>query len=190
MPAFSREALPAYRQMAHETARQFDFMTRPRSRGGMGIDVEVTQHDPYGQRSVHDIVGELRHDVAEHGRVKVFSTASTGGHPYFTNEQNDQFRAVHDVFGHLGSGRGIDIHGEEAAYRKHAAMYSPLARSAMATETRGQNAALHRHGEFQEQKVGVLPQHLQSAQFGNVASLRERLQAVRDARIENQKQGI
>jgi len=191
MPDFDRSAVPAFRQMAHETSRQFDFMTKSRKQGGMGINVEVTRHDPYGQRDVHDIVGELRHDVEHNRRIQVMSTATTGGHPVFTNDQNDMFRAVHDVFGHLGSGRGIDMHGEEAAFQKHSRMYSPLARAAMATETRGQNAALQKHGSFQDQKVAVLPAHMQSPQFAtSAASVMERLNAVRSARFENQQQGL
>lgn len=191
LPEFDRAAVPAYRQMAHETSRQFDFLTRPKGRGGMGIDVEVTKHDPYGQRDVHDIVGELRHDVTNRNRIQVMSTATTGGHPFFTNEQNDMFRAVHDVFGHLGSGRGIDAHGEEAAFQKHSRMYSPLARAAMATETRGQNAALHKHGSFQDQKVAVLPAHMQSPQFAtSAATVMDRLNAVRQARFKNEQQGL
>ena len=191
MPEFSREAVPAYRQMAHETGRQFDFMTKPRSRGGMGIDVEVTKHDPYGQRDVHDIVGELRHDVVNKNRISVLSTAATGGHAVFSNDEKDMFRAVHDVFGHLGSGRGIDAHGEEAAFQKHSRMFSPLARSAMATETRGQNAALHKHGSFQEQKIGLLPEHMQGPQFtAQTGSIMDRLNAVREARFKNQQQGL
>lgn len=191
MPEHDPRAEPAFRQMGIETSRQFDFLTRPKHRGGMGIDVEVTKHDPYGQRDVHDIVGELRHDVQNRNRIQVLSTASTGGHPYFTNDQNDMFRAVHDVFGHLGSGRGIDAHGEEAAFQKHSRMYSPLARAAMTTETRGQNAALHATGSFQDQKVSLLPAHMQSPQFAaQASSLAERLNAVRNARFKNEQQGL
>lgn len=187
MPAFDPAAVPAYKQMREETMRQFEHMTKPTSRGGMGLSVESQHDDPYGRSSVHDIVGELRGDVRR-GKVKVLSTEATGGHPFFSNDENDAFRAVHDVFGHLGSGRGVDRHGEEAAYRKHAAMFSPLARQAMATETRGQNSALHLHGEFPEQKVGLLPATMQGLQFR--APAHEIAAAADDARLENRKQGL
>ena len=49
----------------------------------------------------------------------------------------DKFRAVHDYFGHIKDGNGFRAGGEENAWRSHAAMYSPLARRAMTTETRG-----------------------------------------------------
>ena len=83
---------------------------------------------------------------------------------------NDLFRAVHDYFGHAKEGVGFRGDGEENAWRSHAAMYSPLARLALTSETRGQNSWLNYgpHGEknrnartedtvFADQKVGVMP---------------------------------
>lgn len=190
LPDFDNAAVPAYKKMAQEVGHQFDFLTRPRAKGGMGISVAVTPHDPYGKDSVHDVVGELRDDIRNNNRIQVMSTATTGGHPLFSNDQNDMFRAVHDTFGHLGAGRGVDHHGEEASYLKHSRMFSPLARQALATETRGQNSALRVHGSFQDQKVGILPQHMQQAQFARSGSFEDRLQAVHEARTKNQAQGI
>lgn len=83
---------------------------------------------------------------------------------------NDLFRAVHDYFGHAKEGVGFRADGEENAWRQHAAMFSPLARIALGTETRGQNSWLNYgpHGDknrtaatedtvFAPQKLGVLP---------------------------------
>jgi hypothetical protein len=190
LPDFDSKAVPAYRAMAEETGRQFDFMTKPKTQGGLGIDVSVHKEDPYAAAGdYHNIIRRVRHDVTDNDHIGVLSTASTGGHPFFTDDQNDMFRAVHDVFGHLGSGRGVDRHGEEAAYLKHSRMFTPLARQAMATETRGQNAALHKHGDFQDQRVGLLPEHMQSAQFGQ-GNWADRLASAQDARIANERQGI
>ena len=63
---------------------------------------------------------------------------------------NDAFRGVHDYYGHGKSGVGFRAMGEENAYRSHAGMYSPAARPAAATETRGQNSWLNfgPHGDF------------------------------------------
>jgi hypothetical protein len=190
LPDFDHGAVPAYHAMREEVMRQFDHMTRSQSEGGMGIGVQVTKGDPYGLggvNPVHNLVNELRDDVQNHHQIKVLATQSTGGHPLFTNDQNDAFRAVHDVFGHLGSGRGIDRHGEEAAFQKHAQMFSPLARMAMATETRGQNAALHATGSFQDQKVALLPASMRSLHFMHGAiTARDRF----EAHDENRKQGL
>ena len=83
---------------------------------------------------------------------------------------NDIFRAVHDYYGHATEGVGFRGDGEENAWRSHASMYSPLARMAMTSETRGQNSWLNYgvHGDknrnartedtiFAPQKIGVLP---------------------------------
>lgn len=151
-PSFDPKAIPHYRAMAEETKKQFDFLTRPKSRGGLGVEVSVTKDDPYAKAA------HMMKDAGE-GKFKVFSTAATGGHPFFTNDENDMFRAVHDFFGHAATGRGFDPHGEEAAFRSHYSMFHPLARPAMATETRGQNSLLNygdRKGEFPEQKVALL----------------------------------
>lgn len=84
---------------------------------------------------------------------------------------NDIFRIVHDYFGHAKEGVGFRADGEENAWRSHSAMYSPLARRAMTTETRGQNSWVNfgPHGEnnrkantektvFADQKTGLLPE--------------------------------
>lgn len=153
-PMFEQSAVPHFRAMAEETSRQFDFLTKPRAKGGLGVNVEVTQDDPY--KRARDMMA----DVRENNRLKVLSTASTGGHPFFTNDQNDMFRAVHDAFGHAATGRGFDPHGEEAAYRSHVSMFTRQARPAMTTETRGQNSVLNygsQAGDFAPQKVAIIP---------------------------------
>lgn len=156
MPFISNDAPAAWRLMADEIRRQFDFMTAPESRGGMGITVTVEETDPYDT----SVPGGTRlfFDDVENGRMRVLSAATTGGHFIFSDDENNMFRAVHDVFGHCGTGRGVDRHGEEAAYRKHATMFSRKAQLALATETRGQNhAMIAAGGEFQEQKISILP---------------------------------
>ena len=61
------------------------------------------------------------------------------GNPY-RQTYNDLFRGVHDILGHGAEGFQFGPRGEENAYRSHAVMFSPLARQAMATETRTQNS--------------------------------------------------
>lgn len=189
MPSFDRNALPAYHAMRNEVGKQFDYLTRPESKGGLGFDVQVEKDDPYdvtkpgGTREFFD-------DVARK-RMRVLATATTGGHPFFSNDENDMFRAVHDVFGHAGTGRGIDMHGEEAAYRKHSSMFSPMARAALATETRGQNhTMLDQGGEFPEQKVALLPLQFRQFSFVKPKDSGRRLALVKDARNEQAKQGL
>ena len=134
----------SYAAMRDETNAQYEHMTKPVEAGGMGIRHEVTPHDPYrGVGSgAHGSAQAMAHDI-RHGRIQTMSTEATGGHAFFSNEENDKFRAVHDVFGHAATGRGTTRHGEEAAFQSHVQMYSPAARPAMASETRGQNSFLN-----------------------------------------------
>ena len=154
LPDFDPAAVPHFAAMRDETRQQFDFMTRSRRQGGLGIGVEVTDKDPYSGPS--GLFNDLFHDR----RMKVLATRTTGSHPFFSDDENDMFRAVHDVFGHAATGRGFDRHGEEAAFQAHSRMFSPLAQRAMATETRGQNAALITGGGFAAQKIALLPRQL------------------------------
>jgi hypothetical protein len=122
-PRLERAALASYRAFCRETDEQYDFLTGPTRYGGLGVRVETTDEDPYPD------AGAMLHDLTEHHRLKVFATAACGNpRPLLSDEENDRFRAVHDFFGHAGTGRGFDQHGEEAAWVKHARMYSPLAR--------------------------------------------------------------
>jgi hypothetical protein len=106
-------------------------------------------------------------DMASHPMMQP-SGETLNGKPLLNN---DLFRIVHDVFGHLKEGYGFRAAGEDNAWRSHAAMYSDLARPAMTTETRGQNSWVNfgPHGEsnrtangantvFADQKVGLMPE--------------------------------
>lgn len=94
-----------------------------------------------------------------------------GGQPV---SYNDLFRAVHDVYGHAKEGVGFRHDGEENAWRQHAAMYSPDARAALTSETRGQNSWVNfgPHGQHNQtasqdstiyapQKAGLMPEWTQ-----------------------------
>lgn len=149
LPEHDPAARSHFEAMGNEVDAQYEHLTNR-----MGIRVQVTDHDPY--KDVH----ELAHDVTANKRIQVLGTHATGGHPFFSDTQNDRFRAVHDVFGHLGAGRDFDRHGEEATYQAHARMFTPHAVGALASETRGQNASLIVNNHFGPQRVAVLPQHL------------------------------
>lgn len=148
LPSFDENALPAYEALRSEVKEQFDYLVND-----MGIKVDVVEQDPYKNGS------EMMADLEQNGHISVLSTAATGGHPLFTNEENDMFRAVHDVFGHAGAGTNFDRNGEEASFISHFQMFSPLAAQALATETRGQNSWLTYSGNdtFAEQKIALLP---------------------------------
>lgn len=146
------ETLKSYEALREHVGKQFDFLTRPKDQGGAGINVEVTAEDPYGSFE------EMHADVTKNSRLKVMSTATTGSHHFFTDEENDRFRAVHDAFGHLATGRGFSRHGEEAAFLSHRTMLPKEAHAALASETRGQNSYLNWGGnEFPDNAPVNLP---------------------------------
>ena len=153
LPAFDPSATKHFDAMRDDVLRQHDFMTNR-----LGINTQVVDYDPY--QDVH----EMLDDVNRNKTLKVMGTAITGGHPYASDDTNDKFRAVHDFFGHAATGRSFDRHGEQAAYLAHAQMFSPTARPALASETRGQNSSLIYHGSFPEQKVALLHPQFWSGQ--------------------------
>ena len=140
--------LKSYEAMRHEVGQQYQHMVKPAGEGGMGMQVHYTEHDPY------ETPQAMAADVQQ-GRISVYKTGEGQGHPFFSNE-NNQFRAVHDVFGHAAIGRGFSRHGEEAAYQAHAQMFSPAARPALASETRG-NSYLINQGNFPENRPVDMP---------------------------------
>lgn len=131
----------SYQSLRQGVSEQFAHLTGPRTKGGMGFKFEATPHDPYPTAE------HMAADVAQ-GRIKVLSTEATGSHSLLSNTENDQLRAVHDVFGHGATGRGFSRHGEEAAYQHHVQMFDPKARPALAAELRSQTASLIFGGQF------------------------------------------
>lgn len=136
---------PSFHAMRDEVNKQHDFMTNR-----LGIRTQTVDHDPYPD--VHHMVA----DVNNNKTLKVMGTAVTGAHPFFSDEDNDKFRAVHDFFGHAATGRSFDRHGEQAAYLAHAQMFSPHALGALTSETAGQNSSLILNGSFGPQKIASL----------------------------------
>lgn len=177
------EVMAAYEAMIEETIAQYQAALDAGLRVDF-IDFEK-QGDPYEEspRMVTD-------DINDNNHMWVFSTRDGFGsddtfdpvdNPLLRETQfmisgqvalvNDLFRVVHDYFGHVKEGVGFRASGEENAWRAHSAMYSPLARRAMTSETRGQNSWVNYgpHGEknrtassgetvFADQKVGLLPE--------------------------------
>ena len=177
------EVRAAYDAMIAETVAQY------RAILDTGLQVEFIDYardgDPYAASPRLAI-----QDVIENNHLWVFSTADGfGSNADFNPDQNpllrdtgfsisgkpalanDLFRVVHDYFGHVKNGVGFRADGEENAWRAHSAMYSPLARRAMTSETRGQNswvnfgpsAAANRNASaantvYADQKTGLLPE--------------------------------
>ena len=146
----------AYEAMAKEVIDQYQAFI------DAGYKVEINNEEPYGNSA------EMIEDLRSRKVIKIFSTESGFGDTPITDQQrqenpllrdsgfkdmngqtmliNDLFRAVHDFFGHAELGNSFGPKGEENAWNVHARMFSPLARAAMTTETRGQNSYVNFSG--------------------------------------------
>jgi hypothetical protein len=192
------EVQKAYEAMANETVDQY------RAMADAGIRLEIWQ----GKGEPYKNSAEMIADVRDNKHMYIFSTEEGFGETTITDEQreqnallrdsgfkdvngrpllvNDVFRGVHDFFGHTKLGNSFGAVGEENAWNVHSRMYSPLARRAMTTETRGQNSWVNFNGNmrnpdgsikkkgdagfipvekrpFAEQKMGLLPE-----EFSNI----------------------
>jgi hypothetical protein len=186
LPMYDPKAIPSYEAMARETLDQYRAI---KNRGDLRLSPVNLEGYPYGANP-----REVALDVGDKGHMAFFKTEpeagafGTGGeaniaqnHPLLRPSgeyigdypmlNNDLFRVVHDYFGHLKHGYGFRAAGEDNAWRAHAAMYSPEARPAMTSETRGQNSWVNYgpHGEanrtanaadtiYSPQKVALMPQ--------------------------------
>jgi len=138
----------SYDALAKETMAQWQAIKGT----GLKVDwIKPGQPDPYA-----DTPRSAERDVSENNHWWGFPTdEGFGSDPTLKNNPmlrdsgeiiggkaakiNDVFRIVHDMFGHIKEGNGFSPSGEENAWRSHYAMYSPAARPAMTTETRGQS---------------------------------------------------
>jgi hypothetical protein len=182
------EVKAAYQAMAQETLDQFKFVLDT----GLVLEFYPTDSDGNIVDPYPDGPRMATEDVINNNHLYVYPTRDGYGQDGITDADvainpmlaesgfmfgdqpalvNDVFRAVHDFFGHIKEGVGFRADGEENAWQSHAAMYSPQARRAMTTETRGQNSWLNfgPYGDsnrnakvedtvFAEQKIGLLPE--------------------------------
>lgn len=151
LPSDDPAAHRAYEALRSKVRDQYEYMTKK-----LGIKVTVTPDDPYPN------IDAMMADI-ETGNLKVLATASTPPpHPYFSNAENDMFRAVHDFYGHAATGRDFNRHGERATFLSHARTFGDDkdAIRALFTETEAQNAYAIANQQFGEQKVSLLPDEM------------------------------
>lgn len=192
------EVKAAYEAMAKETKEQYDAITK----AGVKFEIYEGEGEPYKNSE------EMIKDVRDNKHLYILSTDKDFGQNPITDKQrndnpllrdsgakdingkpllmNDVFRGVHDFFGHTERGNSFGAVGEENAWDVHARMFTPLARRAMTTETRGQNSwvnfgkqmrnpdgSIKKKGDpgylsaterpFAAQKMGLLPE-----EFSNI----------------------
>jgi hypothetical protein len=136
------------------------------------IDIVFTEDDPY--KNVREVV----QDVVNNRRLKVFKTPESK-HPFFSERDNDMFRALHDALTHVGSnithfirmvkadprnakkfkpiwGSGFSVRGEMNTFVTHSRIAPREATPALFTEIVGQICTYFVTGDFADDKVAVL----------------------------------
>lgn len=199
------EVKRAYRVMVSETIAQYEALLD----AGFTFTLFPGEGEPYKNSA------EMMDDLRNNKHIFILPTQKAHGSGGFDSKENpllensgkkdangeellvnDLFRAVHDVFGHSLWGNSFGPIGEEIAWEIHSDMYSPEARRAVTTETRGQNSwanfgphmridgRVPKKGEpgyvplserrFADQKVGLLPEWVSSSKT-NIEIARENL---------------
>jgi hypothetical protein len=135
------ELIPAaYEQLGKENAQQLDKMLN------QGMNLSYHKGDLNYANSP-----QMLEDALINKHLYVFG----GGEPhqllnkidpYTGLNENQVFRAVHDYYGHGTTGSQFGPKGEETAFAAHGQLYSPLAKMAAASETRGQNSFVNYSG--------------------------------------------
>lgn len=149
-PVFDEKAVPAWRALAAESKMQADAIRQQ-------LKVEVTDEpDPYKDAE------EMTHDIHHNKAYRV--SRSNSNHPLWSQEDNINFRIVHDVLGHAQSGGDFGWVGENHATAAHMPLISPLAREALFTERIGKAAYDRQHHGYGPQKIALLSEFLHPAQ--------------------------
>lgn len=81
--------------------------------------VEFVEEDPY------ETAEQMRKEVKESKILKIYKGDSE--HPFFTEEENWRFRAVHDYYTHIIHGENFNLRGEIRAYNTHSKLAPPMA---------------------------------------------------------------
>ena len=145
------ELVPAsYEQLSKENAQQLDRMLNE----GMNLSYHKGDMNYTGSPQMLEdaLINKHLYTYAGGEPHEILNKID----PYTGLNQNQVFRAVHDYYGHGTTGAQFGPKGEELAFGAHSQIYSPLAKMAAATETRGQNSFVNYSGinaELQAQKL-------------------------------------
>lgn len=137
-----RELVPAsYEQLAKENAIQMDRMLND----GMKMSYHKGDLNYANSREMLEdaLINKHLYTFGGGDRHELLNKVD----PYTGLNENQTFRAVHDFLGHGTTGSTFGPLGEELAYGAHSQLYSPLAKLAAATETRGQNSFVNYSGK-------------------------------------------
>lgn len=140
-PSYEEEAVPSFEAMKNACTKYFRLLQSK-------VKVEFVDGDPYSSAE------QMRKEVGVTKTLKVMKDFSV--HPFFSEEENWQFRAVHDWFTHILAGQPFTLNGEISAYNQHLKMFPKAAWPALFAEIIGQVCSQTVTGTFQDQKVCLL----------------------------------
>lgn len=160
------ETRVAYNDLVRQTGMQLDAMKRA------GIKVEYLTAreikdrglDPAGLNPYPTATAQ-RDSVAKTGTLMIASLVDypESYHPLLDSSKGgtyDQFRAVHDYFGHVAAGTGFDRHGEFQAWLNHTSMFTGDARRAASSELHVENSFLATTGGSAPHFANLLPEDM------------------------------
>jgi len=177
------DVVKAYDALINETEQQFDDLQKNK---GLKIS-RIGEDTPNPYKSSADLIKDVKQNkhmayfptetgfgasgasdaVQNNPLLKQTRFIGPDGKPMLAN---DLFRVVHDYYGHVEGENKFGPTGEERAYQQHSKMFSPEAKKALATETRGQNSWVNygpfgeenranpANTKYAEQKTGLLPE--------------------------------
>jgi hypothetical protein len=150
------ELIPAsYEQLAKENAQQLDRMLNQ----GMNLSYHKGDLNYAGSPQMLEdaLINKHMYTFAGGEPHELLNRID----PYTGLNENQVFRAVHDYYGHGPTGASFGPKGEELAFGSHSQLYSPLAKMAAATETRGQNSFVNYSGINADLQKQMIPLKLQ-----------------------------
>jgi len=170
LPVFDPAALPAWEALI---ASDDHFAKQILG----NIKVEFIPQDPTFS-TLYKNLNDMLNDVTVNKHLSVFKTPEDTKHSGMTVDQNNTFRMVHDVLGHLGVnsdtfyahllkqdagtpykplwGGSFTVKGEMNAYLKHAAIAPTAAIPALFTEVVGQICTFFTTGDYTINKTAIM----------------------------------
>lgn len=141
-----------------------------------------------GHLNYHDS-NEMMRDMFLHGNLTTYQGGDrheflNKTHPTLGVSSNDILRAVHDAYSHGIMGSSFGPKGEEIAYQTHAQMYSPLARIAVAGETRAQNSNVNyttKNLDLLQEMESIRKERHEHLNSGNIAAANNASKRLRNA---------
>jgi len=164
----------AYQKAASETQAQFDH-----------LPLKLQFHP--GHLNYNDS-NEMMRDIMLHHNLTTYQGGErheylNAIHPKLGVTSNDILRAVHDGYSHGILGNPFGEKGEEVAYQIHSQMYSPLAKIAVAGETRQQNSLVNftnRNLDVRNQMEGIRKERNHHIHNGDFDAANEASAKLRD----------